>query len=420
MKTILSYLDNMFMSMPKTPEVLRAKEELAAMMEDKYNELLAEGKKENEAVGIVISEFGDLEELAEELGIRNSANKEVAGTVRGENTGCVAGIGYGENAGYGAGAGYGENAGYGARATYGENAGYGAGAGYGENASYGAGAGYGENAGYGAGATYGENAGYGAESSFGQNSAPRMVSMSEAEEYLSLSAKTSKWISIAIMLCVWSPTFLLFWGGVDGGIKRLGDRFIVIFGLVPLFVLIGIAVAIIIYNDSKMKRFEHLKNEIVQIDEKTLQWLSQVEEVERPRSTKLLIVGILFCIFSVIPLLVVGCFSDNDFVGSLLVDILLVMVGIGAAVIVYSQHMMECIKVLKQEEDYTKSKKESNKVMDLVGGIYWPIVTAIYLGWSFWTMNWGFTWVIWPIAGVIFGAIAAVYAAVHAAVKKEY
>ena len=69
METILSYLENMFLHLPRTSEVLRAKEELATMMEDKYNELLAEGKRENEAVGIVISEFGNLEELSEELGL---------------------------------------------------------------------------------------------------------------------------------------------------------------------------------------------------------------------------------------------------------------------------------------------------------------------------------------------------------------
>lgn len=69
MEIILSYLENMFMNLPDTPEIARAKKELAAMMEDKYNELLAEGKRENEAVGIVISEFGNLEELSEELGM---------------------------------------------------------------------------------------------------------------------------------------------------------------------------------------------------------------------------------------------------------------------------------------------------------------------------------------------------------------
>ena len=59
----------MFAKMPNTPEVRRAKDELWQMMEDKYNELLDEGKNENEAVGTVISEFGNLEELSKELGL---------------------------------------------------------------------------------------------------------------------------------------------------------------------------------------------------------------------------------------------------------------------------------------------------------------------------------------------------------------
>lgn len=74
MDTIRSYLDNMFMNLPHTEQVMKAKNELGQMMEDKYNELRAEGKSDNEAAGIVISEFGNLEELAESLGI----DKQVA------------------------------------------------------------------------------------------------------------------------------------------------------------------------------------------------------------------------------------------------------------------------------------------------------------------------------------------------------
>ena len=70
METIRQYLETMFASLPDTPEVRKAKEELLQMMEDKYNELLAEGKSDNEAVGTVIAEFGNLDEIAEELGIR--------------------------------------------------------------------------------------------------------------------------------------------------------------------------------------------------------------------------------------------------------------------------------------------------------------------------------------------------------------
>lgn len=79
MGTIQNYLDNMFMGLPDTPQVRRAREELLAMMEDKYQELKESGKTENEAIGIVISEFGNLEELAQTLGISGYMSREDTG-----------------------------------------------------------------------------------------------------------------------------------------------------------------------------------------------------------------------------------------------------------------------------------------------------------------------------------------------------
>lgn len=77
MDTIKSYLETMFANLPATAEVLKAKDELWGMMEDKYNELISEGKSENEAVGTVISEFGNLDELAETLGLNRQSSAPV-------------------------------------------------------------------------------------------------------------------------------------------------------------------------------------------------------------------------------------------------------------------------------------------------------------------------------------------------------
>lgn len=76
METIRSYLETMFLNLPNTPQVQRAKNELLQMMEDKYTELKKEGKSENEAIGIVISEFGNLDELAEDLGIEHIMHQQ--------------------------------------------------------------------------------------------------------------------------------------------------------------------------------------------------------------------------------------------------------------------------------------------------------------------------------------------------------
>ena len=71
MDTLINYLNTMFRSLPDTPEARRAKDELRQMMEDKYADLISEGKSENEAVGTVITELGNLDEFADQLGIRS-------------------------------------------------------------------------------------------------------------------------------------------------------------------------------------------------------------------------------------------------------------------------------------------------------------------------------------------------------------
>ncbi|MEG1004166.1 permease prefix domain 1-containing protein [Clostridium sp.] len=69
METIKNYLDNVFSGLPKTQEIEKLKSELLSNLEDKYEELKASGKSENEAIGIVISEFGNIDELINELDI---------------------------------------------------------------------------------------------------------------------------------------------------------------------------------------------------------------------------------------------------------------------------------------------------------------------------------------------------------------
>ncbi|WP_430601603.1 hypothetical protein IGJ01_001582 [Enterococcus sp. AZ089] len=69
MKTIHDYLDSLFLSVPITPETKKAKEDLLAIMEDHYLELIHQGKSEHEAIGAVISEFGSVDELLQELDV---------------------------------------------------------------------------------------------------------------------------------------------------------------------------------------------------------------------------------------------------------------------------------------------------------------------------------------------------------------
>ncbi|WP_410495626.1 permease prefix domain 1-containing protein [Cellulosilyticum sp. ST5] len=78
MEIIKNYLDNVFQSLPQTQEILNLKDELLANMGDKYEELKASGKTENEAIGIVISEFGNIDELLKEMNINVSSESQLS------------------------------------------------------------------------------------------------------------------------------------------------------------------------------------------------------------------------------------------------------------------------------------------------------------------------------------------------------
>lgn len=76
MDTIKNYLETMFAQIPQSSETLKMKEDLLADMEEKYHELKNEGKSENEAIGIVISEFGNIEELTNEFKISMNSTSQ--------------------------------------------------------------------------------------------------------------------------------------------------------------------------------------------------------------------------------------------------------------------------------------------------------------------------------------------------------
>ncbi|MDD3972015.1 MAG: permease prefix domain 1-containing protein [Clostridia bacterium] len=62
-----AYVDNLFKNAPATAKAYEVKEEILQNLKDKYNDLIAEGKSENEAYKIAIESIGDLTELFIEL-----------------------------------------------------------------------------------------------------------------------------------------------------------------------------------------------------------------------------------------------------------------------------------------------------------------------------------------------------------------
>ena len=72
--------------------------------------------------------------------------------------------------------------------------------------------------------------------------------------------------------------------------------------------------------------------------------------------------------------------------------------------------------MLLQEGEFSKKEKQAKTKLDTLSGVYWCLATAIYLGWSFWSERWDFTWILWVVAGVLYAALLGI---VKVFVKKE-
>lgn len=62
-----------------------------------------------------------------------------------------------------------------------------------------------------------------------------------------------------------------------------------------------------------------------------------------------------------------------------------------------------------QEGEYTAKAKKIDRKTEKWAAIYWPLVTAVYLGYSLYTFDWGRSWIIWPVAAVFSAVLKAIF-----------
>lgn len=119
--------------------------------------------------------------------------------------------------------------------------------------------------------------------------------------------------------------------------------------------------------------------------------------------------GVMLCILSVVPLfLAAGFAEENEIILAGAISILLIIVSIGVNLIVRTSVIAGSFQKLLQESDYSVKAKKENAVLEPISGVYWAIVLAGYLAFSFITRRWDITWIVWPVAGVLYGALAAI------------
>jgi len=237
----------------------------------------------------------------------------------------------------------------------------------------------------------------------------RRVSMEEASEFLRAKENTAKPIAYGVFLCIISPICLLILAAFSERSGYLSENAACAIGMIVLLALIACAVTIFISCGSKTAPYEYLEKEIFEteygVEELARQKKNQYKNIYNRHN----ITGTCLCILSLIPIfagLLID--EDNDMLMVSMLCLMLIAVGVGVVFFLDSGIVWASYEKLLQEGDYSKIKKERSSVTAGISTAYWLAATAVYLGYSFTTNQWGYSWVIWVIAGVMYPAVLAV------------
>ena len=241
----------------------------------------------------------------------------------------------------------------------------------------------------------------------------RRVTMAQASDYLALRRAAAPKMALATMLCVLSPIALIGLGGLSElsvSALRITEDAAGGIGLCVLIVLVAIAAALFISCGNKAKEYDFLEKEPFETEYGVTGMVKERQKAFKPAYDRMNLIGTMLCILSVLPLFA-AAFSGRDFLAVMAVCVLLALVGIGTYFFVYGGTVNGAMEKLLEEGDYTRDEKSRKNITGPVSVIYWLVVTAIFVLYTFGPNGNGqprYSWIIWAVAGVLYGAVMAV------------
>lgn len=243
----------------------------------------------------------------------------------------------------------------------------------------------------------------------------RVISLEEANTYLDMMKDVAGKMAFGVAACILSPVPLIYLAGLsdeEGGFV-IPEAPAAGAGVTLLLVMVAIAVSIFIFYGRKLSFYDYLEKDDIELSYGVNGVVEKLKAKYEETHRVMLVAGVALCILSVIPIMIAVSLDDNGMGAVISVDLCLGLVALGVFVLVKTGMMYGAFQKLLEEEEYTREKKLENKQNDALSKFYWCTVTAVYLGWSFYTMAWHRTWIIWPCAGVFYAAVCGLAAMVR-------
>lgn len=253
-----------------------------------------------------------------------------------------------------------------------------------------------------------------------ENNFRKELTKNEVDSYMEVREKSGKRIAIGVCLCLLSFVFSCIAIMIT---KRLGapeDIQDTAAGTV-MFLLLGTAVMLFIMSGLRLHIYEYLEKEDFLLPDDIKLLITDKKKEYQEIFNIHITIGVILVILAVVLCMLAETFLEyttmKDYTDEVQGIIMFGVLAVSVFLFVQAGIRMGTYNILLQEQDYTKDKKlakrEGEDRMGQIAGIYWCLMCAIYLGFSFYTNDWGRSWILWPVAGCAFGAIAVAVSLKH-------
>jgi len=232
------------------------------------------------------------------------------------------------------------------------------------------------------------------------------ISIEEVSEYLENKRKASNMTAVGVMLCIGSVIPLLSLLALVGqNYINMSNKEATAVGLIALFGLLVVAVGLFLRANYFGLDLEKASRDKLQLENGGKRLFA--EELDKYKHTHLRRVtfSVAMIVLSVVPLITVSILTDNGWLALWMVNLMLLLIGFGVFIILPTTNHYTALRFILEIGDPIPEKSKQLKRTEKVAAIYWPLVTAGYIGWSLWTMAWGTSWIIWPVAAMVFAAV---------------
>jgi transcriptional regulator with XRE-family HTH domain len=232
------------------------------------------------------------------------------------------------------------------------------------------------------------------------------VNLEHAGKYVQGKIEAAALTTKGVILCLCSviPLFFLMAMEYTGILNGYGD-IATAGGILSILVMISVGVSYFIKMNQYEADFDTIDNEKFELSYGVHRVFKDKLKDVRPGYNRRLSLGIFLFISSFAPLMLAAVLNGSGELIKLMLIVLILMIAVGLYLVIPASAEYQAYnKILAERHVKTVKSIRANRAEKLAA-VYWPLLVAIFLGWSLWTMDWHITWIIWPVGAVLFGAL---------------